>query len=132
MSAHAPASQPVSTPDALPLFYGMLLNSPCAVEGWEPGTPLAFTRLEQPDGGDVVALYIKGQSPVLMKLLTGLLPEDWLSLPDYRIAASSDVSATVVGTVLGTEKCVSVPLERVAAIHKCVGSIDQLEAEAAR
>ncbi|MCB4767823.1 hypothetical protein LGR54_04340 [Ancylobacter sp. Lp-2] len=121
----------VVNPDAFPLLYCMLLNSPCAVEGWEPGTPLAFTQLDQPNGGDAAILYIKGRDPVLIRLVTDILPEDWQALPDHRMTAGSDVDAAVVCDVLGTDRTVSVRLERVTAIHKCLGPVKRLTGRSA-
>lgn len=140
MIIHLPTPTPASaalptsdiTPDAFPLIYGLALNCLEPVNGWAPGTPLAFTQLDQPSAGDVAAVYVKGRSPALLKLLTGFLSEDWLSLPDLRMATGSTVLPMVVGTVLGTDRIFSVPLDRVAAIHKCLGPIDLLKAEAAQ
>lgn len=121
--ARGESNDKVESPRALPPFepkYLMRVNAPGVSGEISDGDLVLLTRDEMPKFGEVACVHTKSGSAVLVTLNAGLCEIDWKRMP-FELSARDECVSLVMGTVLGSTKQFTAPMDKLLAIHKCEG-----------
>lgn len=112
-------------PDDCPDIYASLCKGDCLQPVFSDGTCLVFSKLEPPEAGDFVGLWLHPDalapgemSRRVKRLYMGLMPG--LSLP-FSLRPGDEVEAMIVLEQLNPPRLFHVRASHVLALHKVIG-----------
>lgn len=105
--------------------YVATVNAPGMVGEISHGDRVIMDSTIEPKYGDLVGV-ITSEGSLLMTLDSSLQPGRWEKLP-YDEAPTSTAVPIVVGTILGTDKQVSIKMSDCLAVHLCLGKAENLK-----
>lgn len=106
-----------------PIAYAMRVDAPNGAGEFQHDDLAVFNTVEEPEAGDLVCVHPRRGGAVLVVLTFGLGPNTWAKMP-YREHPKSEIHALMIGTILGTDRQISIACQDLWAVHKCDGKAD--------